>query len=140
MAVPDTTTFSLQDVVNEVVPTTDDLLDCVADASPGSYDVAYYTAPATSLLEFRNYNSVPGVAFDIAATGAFSSASACVQAVNTVNYTSSADSSLSVGGFVYTDDALTNLKNGGNNFFRYGAGTSSMKIDSLGEITVITGC
>ena len=58
MAVPDTTTFSLQDVVDNVTPTTNDLVDCVADAIGGSYDVAYYTTPATSLLEFRNYGAV----------------------------------------------------------------------------------
>ena len=58
MAVPDTTTFSLQDVVDEINPTTDDLLDCVSDASSGSYDGTYYTSPATSLLEFRNYGAV----------------------------------------------------------------------------------
>lgn len=32
MAVPDTNTFSLQDVVSEINPTTDDLVDCVSDA------------------------------------------------------------------------------------------------------------
>jgi len=55
MAVPDTGTFSLQDVVDEINPTTDDLVDCVSDASSGSYDGTYYSSPATSLLEFRNY-------------------------------------------------------------------------------------
>ena len=48
MAVPNTTTFSLQDVVDEINPTTDDLVDCVSDATSGD-------SPATSLLEFRNY-------------------------------------------------------------------------------------
>ena len=55
MAVPDTNTFSLQDVVDEINPTTDDLQDCINDAIEGNYDPNYYTAPATSLLEFRNY-------------------------------------------------------------------------------------
>jgi hypothetical protein len=55
MAVPNTTTFSLQDVVDNVVPTTNDLVDCIADATTVRYDGDYYTAPATSLLEFRNY-------------------------------------------------------------------------------------
>lgn len=59
MSVPDTTTFSLQDVINEINPTTDDLSDCVANAINGNYDPSYYTSPATSLLEFRNYGSVP---------------------------------------------------------------------------------
>ena len=55
MAVLDTNTFSLQDVVDEINPTTDDLQDCINDAIEGNYDPNYYTAPATSLLEFRNY-------------------------------------------------------------------------------------
>jgi 6-phosphogluconolactonase (cycloisomerase 2 family) len=55
MAVPDTTTFSLQDVVNEINPTTDDLVNCISDAVEGNYDSRYYITPATSLLEFRNY-------------------------------------------------------------------------------------
>ena len=59
MAVPDTNTFSLQDVVDEINPTTDDLQDCINDAIEGKYDTNYYTAPATSLLEFRNYGSIP---------------------------------------------------------------------------------
>lgn len=59
MAVPDTTTFSLQDVVDEINPTTDDLLDCISDAQSGSYDTTYYSSPATSLLEFRNYGATP---------------------------------------------------------------------------------
>lgn len=55
MSVPNTSTFSLQDVVDEVGPTTNDLVDCIADANSADYDPAYYTSPATSLLEFRNY-------------------------------------------------------------------------------------
>jgi hypothetical protein len=55
MAVPDTNTFSLQDVIDAVEPTTNDLVDCIADALEIRYDNTYYTAPATSLLEFRNY-------------------------------------------------------------------------------------
>lgn len=61
MAVPNTTTFSLQDVVDEINPTTDDLVDCVSDATSGDYDTTYYTSPATSLLEFRNYGGSTAV-------------------------------------------------------------------------------
>ncbi len=57
MAVPNTNTFSLRDVVDEINPTTNDLQDCINDANSGSYDPLYYTAPATSLLEFRNYGA-----------------------------------------------------------------------------------
>lgn len=57
MPVPDTNTFSLQDVVNEINPTTNDLVDCIADAEHVQFDPAYYTYPATNLLEFRNYGN-----------------------------------------------------------------------------------
>ena len=57
MAVPDESTFSLQNVVDEINPTTDDLVDCISDATEGNYDIRYFSSPATSLLEFRNYSS-----------------------------------------------------------------------------------
>jgi hypothetical protein len=66
MAVPNTSTFSLQDVVDEINPTTDDLVDCIADASSSGYDTSYYSSPATSLLEFRNYSAT--IVTDIGAT------------------------------------------------------------------------
>jgi hypothetical protein len=59
MAVPNTTTFSLNDVRLELgLGATSDLVACIAAAVAGQYDPAYYTAPATSLLEFRNYGAV----------------------------------------------------------------------------------
>jgi len=68
MAVPDTNTFSLQDVVDEINPTTDDLQDCINDAIEGNYDPTYYTAPATSLLEFRNYGAATGNLLSVTTT------------------------------------------------------------------------
>ena len=56
MAVPDTTTFSLQDVVNEVNPTTDDLVCCFSEADDGSFD-DNYSGSKNSLLNFRNYGA-----------------------------------------------------------------------------------
>lgn len=57
-SVPNTTTFTLQDVVDAVGPITNDLVDCIANAADENYDPLYWTTPATSLLEFRNYNSI----------------------------------------------------------------------------------
>jgi len=54
MAVPNTTTFTLQDVVDEVNPTTDDLVDCFADATSSSFD-SNYSGDKNNLLNFRNY-------------------------------------------------------------------------------------
>jgi len=56
MAIPDTNTFSLQDVVNEIGPTTNDLIDCFADAVPGNFDPAY-SGSTNELLNFRNYGA-----------------------------------------------------------------------------------
>lgn len=56
MAIPDTNTFSLQDVVNEIVPTTNDLIDCFADAVPGNFDPTY-SGNTNELLNFRNYGA-----------------------------------------------------------------------------------
>lgn len=56
MAVPDTTTFTLQDVVDEVVPTTDDLVDCFADADADKFN-SEYKGNKDRLLNFRNYGA-----------------------------------------------------------------------------------
>lgn len=52
--VPDTTTFNLQNVVDAVNPTTDDLIDCFNDADMDLFDQAYYDT-GNDMLEFRNY-------------------------------------------------------------------------------------
>ena len=54
MAVPNTTTFTLQNVVDEVNPTTDDSVDCFADATSSSFD-SNYSGSKNNLLNFRNY-------------------------------------------------------------------------------------
>ena len=56
MGVPNTTTFELQDVVDEVNPTTDDLVDCFADANASYFD-STYEGSKNQLLNFRNYGS-----------------------------------------------------------------------------------
>ena len=55
MPVPDTNTFSLQDVVDEISPTSDDLSTCIAEANAAYWDTTYVTLPATKLSDFRNY-------------------------------------------------------------------------------------
>jgi len=62
MGVPNTSTFTLQDVVNEVNPTTDDLADCFADANAAGFD-ATYEGSKNQLLNFRNYNAVVRVSY-----------------------------------------------------------------------------
>jgi hypothetical protein len=86
MSVPDTSTFNLQNVVNEVNPTTDDLVDCFSDAIDASYDYNY-KGDKTNLLNFRNYNNTtPGWAYiiDIKTTPWFIGASLDVSQYNII--------------------------------------------------------
>jgi hypothetical protein len=63
MAVPDTTTFNLQTVVNVVNPTSDDLPSCFSNAVSNkfnaTYKAQYYAAAGdkNNLLMFRDYDS-----------------------------------------------------------------------------------
>ena len=57
MAVPNTITFSLQDVVSTVNPTTDDLVDSFDDAILGKFDSNYGPGDESNLLQFRNYDA-----------------------------------------------------------------------------------
>jgi hypothetical protein len=60
MAVPNTTTFNLQDVTTEVYFDTNagrNLSDCFTDALVGRFDPAYSGAK-NNLLNFRNYNNI----------------------------------------------------------------------------------
>ena len=80
-SVPNTTTFSLQNVVDVVNPTTDDLVDCFSDAN-ATYFNATYEGSKNSLLNFRDYgphNSCPVIQ---SGSGFFSSTSTTIT-VNT---------------------------------------------------------
>jgi hypothetical protein len=85
MAVPDTNTFTLQDVVTEVNPTTDDLTDCFADAVAGSFDAAY-EGSKDRLSNFRNYGAVSYTAFGSSTTAQLNDRNACGQATPTTRY------------------------------------------------------
>ena len=54
--VPNTTTFTLQNVVDAVNPTTDDLSDCFSDANSAQFDPAYQGSK-DRLYNFRNYGN-----------------------------------------------------------------------------------
>lgn len=61
-SVPDTETYSLQDVVGAVSPTVNSMYDCFSNANPLNYDASYNNdtyAPANSMLRFRNYDITP---------------------------------------------------------------------------------
>lgn len=56
MAVPDTNTFSFNDVKSNVTGSPDDLVQAFANATPALFDPAY-SGSKDSLLNFRNYDA-----------------------------------------------------------------------------------
>ena len=54
-SVPDTTTFTLADVVAAVLPSSNDLIECFDDAVDGAFDSSYGPGNKKELLQFRNY-------------------------------------------------------------------------------------
>jgi len=100
--VPNTTTFTLQDVCNVVLGNPTSLQECISLAITSWYDGTYYTAPATSLLEFRNYGKT-GVGINLGYSIS-SGAAACI-ASTTLRYTDTGD--LNTSNAVWTDSGGT---------------------------------
>lgn len=57
MAIPTTYPLTLQDVIDEVNPTTNDLVDCFSDAT-GTFNPTYAIAGQDALSEFRGYTVI----------------------------------------------------------------------------------
>jgi len=100
--VPNTTTFTLQDVCNVVLGNPTTLQECVNNAITSWYDGTYYTAPATSLYEFRNYGKT-GVGINLG-YNSFNPTTAC-SASTTYRYTDTGD--LNTSNVIWTNAAGT---------------------------------
>ena len=146
MAVPNTQTFTLQDVVNEVNPTTDDLVDCFSDAVAGQFDSAY-SGLKNELLNFRNYNAVAANVLTLSkvagttSTGAYALVGNYSTTNQTVSYTYEYLSWYNTTtepivylngvevttGVVYTNSNASIAADGGKFFipFTFGSGTAS---------------
>lgn len=55
MAVPNTTNFTLRDVVNEINPPSNDLVSCFASANSSGF-VSSYAGSKNRLSNFRGYS------------------------------------------------------------------------------------
>lgn len=130
MAVPNTNTFSLQDVVNEVKPLSNDLQACINGANSTKYDSNYYTAPATSLLEFRNYND--GLTQFQMTTQKYTTTSSinCTDTTFTTYWHNGVNTNPRVGDTVYEDSAGTTTHDG--RFF----GTESFRVCSGDQLVI----
>ena len=139
MAVPDTTTFTLQNVVTEVNPTTDDLVDCFADATSASFDSAY-SGNKDNLLNFRNYGATASLT-SYASSGLSNSVKVCSQVTTQTYYHDGSSSNPVVQDICYSDSAGTTVLATGY-YKMTGGGISGQKyyIGNSGRLGSITSC
>ena len=142
MAVPDTTTFTLQDVVTEVNPTTDDLVDCFADAVASKFD-SNYSGSKNSLLNFRNYGAVTLTTFHLTVNTP-KSTFACYGTANNVAYHNGGSNTIAaVGDTVYSNSAGTTTYPAGTygqTFYSGGYVGSRIVVNSSGVVTAYYLC
>ena len=107
MAVPDTTTFTLQDVVDVVNPTTDDLVDSFADAVAGDFDSSYGPGDETNLLQFRNYDGTTSLPSFLGSVGTAFAVNPCNPplTMNITYYHNGSGTNPVVGDTVYSDSS-----------------------------------
>ena len=142
MAVPDTNTFTLQTVVTEVNPTTDDLVDCFADAVAGKFD-SNYSGSKNSLLNFRNYGAVTLTTFHLTVNTP-KSTFACYGTANNVAYHDGpANTIADVGDTIYSNSAGTTTYAAGTygqTFYSGGYVGSRIVVNSSGVVTAYYLC
>jgi len=136
MAVPDTNTFTLQDVVDEIMPTTDDLVDCFADAISGNFD-ASYSGSKNNLLNFRNYGDTSVYPVSVSPTGRSDSSSSCGDTASVTRYSSA--EVISYGNIIYEDSEGITVFNGGGKWFKFGTDRAFI-ISSRGVLGTGTFC
>jgi murein DD-endopeptidase MepM/ murein hydrolase activator NlpD len=142
MAVPDTNTFTLQNVVTEVNPTTDDLVDCFADAVANKFD-SNYSGSKNSLLNFRNYGAVTITTFHLTVNTPKSSFACYGTADNVAYHNGGANTIAAVGDTVYSNSAGTITYPAGTygqTFYSGGYIGSRIVVDSSGVVTAYYLC
>ena len=138
MGVPNTTTFTLQNVVDVVNPTTDDLVDSFADAVAGDFDSSYGPGDETNLLQFRNYDSTGLTSF---VGSVASSNNICSQTMNITYYHNGSGTNPVLGDIVYTDSGGTTPYQGDNMRCNFGGSNGSyiiLKSDQTPKPGIIT--
>ena len=142
MAVPNTTTFTLDDVRLEVDPTKNNLNDLITVAnaqSPSEWD-SDYEGSKNSLLNFRNYGAEPTfTAFQMTTQKYFNTGAVdCFNSTFTTYWHDGASNEPDVGDNIYEDSAGTTLHNGlffGNNGWRVCSSGLVIQVGANGNVT-----
>jgi len=133
MAVPDTDTFSLQDVSDEfskIDPQPVDLERCFTNATASQFDPAY-EGSKDRLSNFRNYNGANILTSFSSTLGNSNQTTACGLAKNQTYYHDGVNALPAIGDNVYSDSAGTTglVRN------HYSAGSGTYHIQT-GDTTV----
>ena len=135
MGVPDTTTFTLQNVV-DVVDNDDNLVGVFNDAVASKFDPAY-SGVKNNLLNFRNYDSSSNTSF---LGSVASNINVCVLTMNITYYHNGSGTNPAVGDTVYTDSGGTTPYQSENMRGNFGSGGSRiiLKSDQTPKPGIIT--
>ena len=145
-SVPDTTTFSLADVVAAVLPSSNDLVECFDDAVDGAFDSSYGPGNKKELLQFRNYGQDVAAQNPLNIEFNFTPAGACAGTRDIPVWKNRNPNSVSNGDKFWEDDngSPGDPYPGGGEFEFYGAFTglnsSSFKLSSLGIASDVASC
>jgi hypothetical protein len=101
MGVPDTTTFTLQNVVDEI-DNDDNLVGCFNDANANYFDPSY-EGSQNQLLNFRNYGSQNALTPFSGSSGQNDFKFLCTQTTGTSYWHNGSNSTPVVGDIVYTN-------------------------------------
>lgn len=144
-SVPDTTDFTLADVVAAVLPSSNDLIECFEDAVDGAFDSSYGPGDESNLLQFRNYGNIIAAQNPLNIATERTSALVCAEARNIAAWKGRNPNSVQNGDKFWEDDngSPGDPYPGNTNVF-YGAFTglnsSSFKLSSLGIVSNVTFC
>lgn len=142
MAVPNTTTFTLDDVRLEVDPTKNNLNDLITVAnaqSPSEWD-SDYAGSKNSLLNFRNYGAGPTfTAFQMQTQKSINEGAVdCFNTVFTTYYHNGANNEPTLFDNIYEDSAGTVSHDGrffGSNGWRMCASGLTIAVNVGGQVT-----
>ena len=149
MGVPNTTTFSLADVISVVNPTSNDLQDCFNDASTNSFNTTY-DEDKDELDDFRDYGNNGASQSQVnIANNNYSSANVCSQSQSYSCFKSGAARQFSNGDKIWYDNFGTagspfvgNTSVPDLEWYSGGVGVNKVKfqINQFGVVFNVTSC
>lgn len=145
MAVPNTNTFTLQDVKTELATSSNDLVTFFSIADDAKFD-PNYKGSKNSLLNFRNYGFGKTATLLVSSVASYSgSMGACYGVDDYIDRYWMHDIGTPIptaGDIIYTDLDATNVFNGGNQYYKIDqAGVKrSVQISSTGVVLYVVNC